>query len=772
MWIAVFAGFLLSIIIPLVHKLLPRFSGIVFSLLPGSLFIYFLTLMPAVLGGDGLIVSYDWIPALGIEIGFFLDGLSLFFALLITGFGFFIFLYASAYLAGHRYFDRFYIYLYLFMSSMLGLVLSGNLMSMFVFWELTSLSSYMLIGFYNESETSRKNALQAMLVTVFGGLAMLAGIILAGMISGSYRFTELLADNQLLKEHPWYLAALILILVGAFTKSAQFPFHFWLPNAMAAPAPVSAYLHSTTMVKAGIYLLARINPIFGGTPEWMYILATVGGITMFTGAFFAIQYTDLKKILAYTTISALGIMVFLIGMGTTLAIQAAMVFLLAHALYKGTLFLVTGNIDHETGTRDVTALSGLARKLPYTAFAAVLASMSMAGVLPFFGFISKEFFYEAAIEFSAGNLLIMAAVFITGVIFTALAIEIGYRIFFGPLKETPKKSHEAPFLMYIGPVFIASLGLIGGLFAEPLIQPILVSTATAVLNLEHVLQLMLWHGFTVVLLLSALTLLSGMLVYRERGRIRSWCGHLQPFYRFGPESGYGSLIPGLLTVATAQTKFFQNGSLRNYISSIIGFFVAFMLLTLLTHPAGFSFADRLAIATGVRAYEVIMLALIVVAFFVIVRATSRLTALAAMGVLGYGIAVVFIFYGAPDVAMTQFLIETLTVVLFVLILHRLPSFIIKKQFEGAGYIVVSAAFGLMMAYLLLMITGYPLDSELRAFYAEESLPLGKGRNVVNVILVDFRQLDTLGEIVVLAIAGIGIYSMIKVKSAEEGGTPK
>jgi multicomponent Na+:H+ antiporter subunit A len=772
MWIAVFAGFLLSIIIPLVHKLMPRISGIIFSLLPGSLFIYFLTLLPAVLAGEEIVVSYEWIPALGIEIGFFLDGLSLFFALLITGFGLFIFLYASAYLEGHRYFDRFFIYLYLFMSSMLGLVLSSNLMSMFVFWELTSLSSYMLIGFYNENETSRKNALQAMLVTVFGGLAMLAGIILTGMIAGTYQFGSLLNDHQLLKDHPWYLAALILILLGAFTKSAQFPFHFWLPNAMAAPAPVSAYLHSTTMVKAGIYLLARLNPIFGGSVEWEYILTLIGGITMFTGAFFAIQYTDLKKILAYTTISALGIMVFLIGIGTTLAIQAAMVFLLAHALYKGTLFLVTGNIDHETGTRDVTVLSGLARKLPYTAFAAVLASLSMAGVLPFFGFISKEFFYEAAIEFSAGNIFIMVAVFLTGVIFTALAIEIGYRVFFGPLRDTPKKAHEAPFLMYLGPVFIASLGLIGGLFAEPLLQPILISTATAVLNLEHVLELMLWHGFTLVLLLSALTLLSGMLLYRERRRVRSWSESLIPFYRFGPESGYARLIPGLLTVATAQTKFFQNGSLRNYISSIIGFFVIFMIFTLIIHPTGFDFFDRLAIATSLRIYEVVMIGLIIAAFFIIVRARSRLTALAAMGVLGYGIAIIFIFYGAPDVAMTQFLIETLTVVLFVLILHRLPSYIEKKRFEGAGYILVSAAFGLVMTYLLLMITGFPLDSELRTFYAEGAWPLGKGRNVVNVILVDFRQLDTLGEIVVLAIAGIGIYSMIKVKSAEEGGTTK
>jgi multicomponent Na+:H+ antiporter subunit A len=770
MLITVFAGFLISIFIPLIHKVIPRLSGIVFSLLPAGIFIYLLYHLPGVISGEEMLVHYSWIPELNIELSFYLDGLSIFFALLISGFGFFIFLYASAYLNNHRYFDRFFIYLVLFMSSMLGLVLSGNLISMFVFWELTSLSSYLLIGFYNEDETSRKNALQAMLVTVFGGLAMMAGIILTGMITESYRFNDLLTSRQALQEHSWYFAALILLLLGAFTKSAQFPFHFWLPNAMAAPAPVSAYLHSTTMVKAGIYLLARINPVFGNTPEWEIILTSIGGFTMLMGALLAIQFTDLKKILAYTTISALGIMVFLIGIGTTLAIQAAMVFLLAHAFYKGTLFMVTGNIDHETGTRDVAELSGLARKLPFTAYAAVLACMSMAGILPFFGFISKELFYEAAIDFSAGNILIMLAVFITGVIFAALAIEIAYSVFFGRLRETPRKAHEAPFLMYLGPVFIASLGLLVGMFAEPLVQPILTSTATAVLNMEHVLELMLFHGFNLVLLLSALTLLSGFLLFRIRTKIRHWSLRVHPLYRFGPESGYWKLIPGLLGFATAQTRFFQNGSLRNYISTIVGFFIFLIIITLSLRRPGFDILERLDLSAGARIYEIIVVGIIITSFFVIINARSRLTALAAMGVLGYGIAVIFLFYGAPDVAMTQFLIETLTVVLFVLILHRLPSYVTVKKFEGMGYIIVAGLFGLVMAFLLLVITGYPLDSELRTLYSEGAWPLGKGRNVVNVILVDFRQLDTLGEIVVLAIAAIGIYSMIKVRSGEGGAS--
>lgn len=768
MLVAVLAGFLLSILIPFVHRFLPRISGVIFSILPATIFVYFVSLLPAVVSGDGMVVSYSWIPSLGIEVSFLLDGLSLFFVLLISGFGFFIFLYASSYLKGHRYFDRFFIYLFLFMSSMLGLVLSGNLISMFVFWELTSLSSYMLIGFYNENETSRKNALQAMLVTVLGGLAMMAGVILTGMITGTYTFSELLSSTQVLKDHPWYLVAMILVLLGAFTKSAQFPFHFWLPNAMAAPAPVSAYLHSTTMVKAGVYLLARISPIFGNTPEWQIILTSVGGFTMITGAFLAIQYTDLKKILAYTTISALGVMVFLIGIGTPLAIKAAMVFLLAHALYKGTLFLVTGNIDHETGTREVNELSGLSKKLPYTAYAAVLAALSMAGVLPFFGFIAKEILYEAAMHFSAGNVIIVLAVFLTGVVFTALALEIGFAVFFGKYRETPKKAHEAPLFMLAGPMLFATLGLAGGLFAEFLVQPLLGSSASAVLNVEQVLKLSLWHGFTLVLGLSLLTLLFGYLLFRIRYRIRGWAVHIQSAYRFGPGAGYQKLIPGLLSLATAQTRFFQNGSLRNYISTIVGFFTMLVLITLGTKSFNFDLWARLSLIQGLRLYEVVMVGLILVAFYIIITSKSRLTTLVSMGVLGYGIAIIFLFYGAPDVAMTQFLIETLTVVLFVLILHRLPSFIEKKRFEGKLSIAVSVIFGLVMAYLLLMVTEFPLESDLRTFYAQEAYPLGKGRNVVNVILVDFRQLDTMGEIAVLAIAAIGIFAMFKVK-LDEGG---
>lgn len=392
----------------------------------------------------------------------------------------------------------------------------------------------------------------------------------------------------------------------------------------------------------------------------------------------------------------------------------------------------------------------------------------MAGVLPFFGFIAKEILYEAAMHFSAGNVIIVLAVFLTGVAFTALALEIGFAVFFGKYRETPKKAHEAPPFMLAGPMLFATLGLVGGLFAEFLVQPLLGSSATAVLNVEQVLKLSLWHGFTLVLGLSLLTLFFGYLLFRIRYRIRGWAVHIQSAYRFGPGAGYQKLIPGLLSLATAQTRFFQNGSLRSYITTIVGFFTLLVLITLGTKNFNFDLWARVSLIQGLRLYEVVMVVLILVAFYIIITSKSRLTTLVSMGVLGYGIAIIFLFYGAPDVAMTQFLIETLTLVLFVLILHRLPSFIESKRFEGKLSIAVSVVFGLVMAYLLLMVTEFPLESELRTFYAQEAYPLGKGRNVVNVILVDFRQLDTMGEIAVLAIAAIGIFAMFKVK-LDEGG---
>ena len=411
--------------------LFPSFGnrvGWLLSLAPFFVFGNFLYLLPEVSKQGAIQYALDWVPSLGVSIDLRLDGLSLLMGALITGIGGFILLYASSYLKGHHHLGRFFSYMLMFMGAMLGLVLANNLILLFVFWELTSISSYLLIGFNHEDQKSRKNALQALLVTGLGGVAMLAGFIMLGQSAGTYLISEL----EQMAEHHLYLPILTLVLLGCFTKSAQFPFHFWLPNAMAAPTPVSAYLHSATMVKAGVYLMARIYPSLGGTDYWTYTLLIAGAITMLLGAWKGLFQTDLKKILAYTTLSVLGILTMLLGVSTELAVQAAIIFLLGHALYKAALFMVVGAIDHECKTRDVTLLGGLYKIMPFTAMAAMLAALSKAGFPPFFGFLGKEYVYKTGLSGSAFDVLslvILSVAFVTNVILLALALKVGMHPF-------------------------------------------------------------------------------------------------------------------------------------------------------------------------------------------------------------------------------------------------------------------------------------------------------------------------------------------------------
>jgi multicomponent Na+:H+ antiporter subunit A len=387
---AVLSGFMLAIIAPWLHRLTRGATGWLLALLPAGLAVYFASLLGSVANGEAITISRPWATGLGINLSFYVDGLSLLFALMITGIGALVIIYAGSYLAGKPQLTRFYTLVLMFMASMLGVVLAGNLITIFVFWELTSLTSFLLIGLDHDRPGARAAALQALLVTGGGGLALMAGLLLMGQIGGSLELATLLSNGNAVREHALYVPVLLLILLGAFTKSAQTPFHFWLPNAMEAPTPVSAYLHSATMVKAGVYLLARLSPLLGGTDEWHYLVTGAGIVTMLLGALLALVQTDLKRILAYSTVSTLGALVLLLGLDTTLSVKAAMLFLLVHALYKGALFLVAGILDHETGTRDIRRLGGLARAMPITAAAAVLAALSMAGLPPMLGFINKE----------------------------------------------------------------------------------------------------------------------------------------------------------------------------------------------------------------------------------------------------------------------------------------------------------------------------------------------------------------------------------------------
>ena len=765
MIIAVLSGFILALFVPIIQRFSRGATGLLLSLLPLSLLIYFATFINLVTT-KGILFVYRWIPALGINLTFYLDGLSLLFAIIITGVGTLIVIYGSGYLAGHHHLGRFYTFLLMFMASMLGLVLSNNLITLFVFWELTSITSYMLIGYYHDKAESRAAALQAMLVTGGGGLAMLAGFIMLGQstVGGSLEISELVTKAEIIQGHSLYLPILILVLIGAFTKSAQFPFHFWLPGAMAAPAPVSAYLHSATMVKAGIYLVARLSPVLGHTEAWLYLVTGFGAVTMLLTAYIAWQQTDLKRILAYSTVSALGTLMMLLGLGDHIAVEAAIVFLVVHSLYKGTLFMVAGTIDHETGTRYITELGGLWKAMPILGMTAILAAFSMSGFPPFLGFVGKELIYEGTQEAHLIPIVITAAAVLANILTIVAAFLVFARPFFGPKLETPKHAHEAPWSMLLGPIILSGLGLLVGLlvaqfgstFVGPAVGNILGEPTEVSLHL-------LPTKFNTTVMLSLITIVGGVGLYFVRDPLNQLVQPFNSLNRVGPEQWYQWALDGMMALARWQTRVLQSGYLRYYLIIIIlttvgltGF--SLISLEVLTKTNIFRVPQDYF-------YEYLIYLMIIAATIVVIRTESRLTAVAALGVVGYAIALIFILFGAPDLAMTQFSIETLSIILLVLVLYRLPRFTNFSTIREKSWdMIVAVSGGALMTLLVLIVTALPSSkSRLTPFFAEASYTLAKGHNVVNVILVDFRGFDTMGEITVLGIAAIGVFGLLKLR---------
>jgi multicomponent Na+:H+ antiporter subunit A len=755
---AVLSGFALSSVTPWLRRIGRGATGWLIALLPLGLFIYFGSQVEAIMAGEVLRVSYAWAPSVGINLSFYLDGLSLLFALLITGIGTLVILYTAGYLAEDEHIDRFYAFTLIFMASMLGLVLANNVITLYVFWELTSVSSFLLIGFEHEEEESRAAAWQALLVTGAGGLILLAGLILLGQVGGSMEISTLVEAGEMIRGEALYLPILVLILLGAFTKSAQFPFHFWLPNAMAAPTPASAYLHSATMVKAGVYLLARLSPVLGGTPTWQYTVTSVGAVTMLLGAFLAWQQVDIKRILAYSTVSALGILVMLIGIGTELAAEAMLVFLLGHALYKGALFLVAGAIDHESGTRSLDQLGGLRRAMPITAGAAWIAALSMASLPPFLGFIGKELLYEATLKAHLTEYLLIGVAVLANIFYVGAAGIVGLRPFIGKETETPKHPHEAPLTMWLGPVVLAGAGLFLGLVpgaAGTIVEPAIAAMTGHAAEID----LALWHGLTFPLLLSVITVAGGVGVYVGHAWLMRLAAGPTSLSRWGPDRWYTWAMDGLNWVAHEQTRLIQHGYLRYYMLTIVltlvGF-VGFTLLRLTDLPQALTVQD-------IRPYEAGLGVLILFGAWMAVRARSRLAAIAALGVVGYSVSLIFVLFSAPDLAMTQFAIETLTVILFVLVLYRLPHYgadtVRRARLRDAA---VALTAGTLIATLVLIATNVQFSPSISDFYIDKSYPEAHGHNIVNVILVDFRELDTMGEITVLSLAGVGVYALLKL----------
>lgn len=756
MVVAILVAFLGALAAPWLYRWLGNAAGWGLALLPLGLAAYFASLLPDVVEGQTLRHSLAWVPSLGVSFSFYLDGLSLLFALLITGIGTFIVIYSGGYLKGHPDLGRFYLVILLFMASMLGLVLADNIVTLFVMWELTSLTSYLLIGFNHSEFKSRRAAMQALLVTAGGGLALLAGLILLALMGGSMEISELLGQGALLREHPLYLPALILVLLGAFTKSAQFPFHFWLPNAMEAPTPVSAYLHSATMVKAGVYLLARLQPALGGSEVWSSALMVFGLATLLTGAALTFRHTDLKRLLAYSTVAALGALVFLIGLVPLTNYYAAMAFatfLLAHSLYKGGLFMAAGAVDHEAGTREITQLGGLFQVMPLTGLAVVLAALSLAGLPPVLGFIGKEVLYVAALQAAPAWMVGLAVLgFAVGAMLALLLVVPFFR------GQPPQKVHEGPPSLWLGPLVLAGLGLLLGLLPG-LYNPLADAVASAVKGQAVAYHLKLWPGFNPALLLSLLTVLLGVGFYFLYPRLRAWMAQ-EPIP--GPENAYLALLRGLMRLAAGVERLLQSGSLRAYLvwtfAGLVGLVgLALLRSGVLLWPEG---------ASSPTPEQVLLLALMLLGAMGALRLRSHLAMVVVLGVVGAGVALVFLLQNAPDLSITQFLVETLTAILIALVLLQIrnigpvPS---GRWLDKA----VALGFGGLVTLLMLGVLAQPLELHLSQFFAQKSLPEGFGRNIVNVILVDFRGLDTFGEITVVGLAGLGVWALLKRRPREE-----
>lgn len=750
-------------------------AGWIAVLPPLAIAIWLLTQLDAVQHGHPIIEEYPWADALNLVLLFRLDGLALFFGLIITVVGAGVALYTAHYLEDDPLQGYFYALLYAFMASMLGLVWSDNLLTLFVFWEGTSITSYLMVGYKHQYDDAQDGARRALIVTGSGGLAMLAGLILLAQASGTYTISELLT-NQSLIDLPIFPVALILILLGAFTKSAQFPFQFWLPGAMAAPTPASAYLHSATMVKAGVYLLARLHPAFSHSSLWFWSLLTVGGITMLLGAITALRYYDLKKILAYATVSQLGILVFLLAFDHEYAFAAVVVGILSHALYKGPLFMLAGIIDHATGTRDIRRLANFWRAMPWCFAIAVLAMLSMAGLPPFFGFIAKETLLEALVYYAehGGGLLgwvLVGAAALAGAFFVVYSFTLLYETFLRPTIDTSlfdegnaennaAHIHHAPsFSFVLAPLALAGIGMLIPFFIAPLGDTLLSAAASSIAGEELHLHLKLWHGFNSVFMTSLAAIVGGLVIFLLRNPFRR-------LWKLAPKSLdgvsiYNKVYYGSYDLARWSTRTVQGGTLASQASIVLLSAVAMVIFAL----TKINWRADITVDWNVwpQIHELVIAALAVVAALVTVRAQSRLNAIISIGVVGVTVTLFFVYFSAPDLALTQLLIETLTVVLLVLVFHRvppdtnppLPSNIHLRNLAVAG------AVGLLGFMLVLVSAGEPFAPRISDFFTLNSVPAAHGGNVVNVILVDFRAFDTLGEIAVLAIAAVGGYALLR-----------
>lgn len=757
--------FLGALVAPFMTRILGRHAAWPLALVPFAVFLHFLGFNEAVARGEIVTGGYVWVPSYNVSFSWLIDGLSLAFLLLISGIGTLIVLYAGGYLKGHPQQGRFFSFILMFMGAMLGLVASDSFLMLFVFWELTSITSFLLIGFDHAREAARRAALQALIVTGGGGLFLLAGLLLLWDVTDVTQFSLLMSFGPEVRASPFYLAILFLLLGGAFTKSAQFPFHFWLPNAMEAPTPVSAYLHSATMVKAGVYLLMRLNPVMGETLAWETILPAVGGLTLLVGAVLAIRQTDLKLMLAYTTVASLGLLVMLTGFGSEHAIAAAALYLVAHSLFKGALFMVAGLIDHETGTRDVTKLGGLRRAMPVTFLAALVAALSMGGLPPFFGFLAKEEIYVALAGGSLRAIAFTTAAVLGNALMFAIAFAVALKPFLGQPVETPKHPHEGPVLLWAPPMLLAVKGLTIGVFSGIAHALLTSPLASAISGMPQTITISAVPHLGIALYLSILTVVLGVVVFLKLDAARASANRLIEDIGWGPDRGFDQVMRGLVRFAASVTRVTQPGLMEVYMTATF----VIVALVLLVPPAVYGEWPRAPVwPANMPFHELAVMVLAATGIVAVLAAKSRLTAIVALGIQGFCVALLFLLFGAPDLAFTQFMIETLSVVILALVMTRLKLTPrdhrpLREKIPDA---VIAIACGLGFALYLVRVTQGRFDTALTDFFNLYSKTIAHGANVVNVIIVDFRGTDTLGEIAVVMVTGLAILSIIRIRRGD------
>jgi multicomponent K+:H+ antiporter subunit A len=775
-----FAAFLLLAVRNDQPRLAAWLSGLTALLACAGLIVF----APTVFNGEVVRWSIEWLPALGLELGFRMDGLAWMFSLLVLGIGALVVLYAAFYLDPKDPRARFYTYFMLFMGSMLGVVLADNLVLLVVFWELTSLSSFLLIGFWHEDTKkgveAREGARMALTITGGGGLCLLAGVLLIGNIVGSTDLDRVLASGDLIRAHPLYEVALVLVLLAAFTKSAQFPFHFWLPHAMAAPTPVSAYLHSATMVKAGVFLLARLYPALGQSEPWFWIVSSVGLVTLVFGAYMALFKHDLKSLLAYSTVSHLGLITCLFGINQPLAIVAGVFHILNHATFKAALFMTAGIIDHETGTRDMRQLNSLWKFMPVTGLLAMVASAAMAGLPPLNGFLSKEMFFAETLANQPHVLmawLLPIGATVAGAFGVAYSLRFVDDVFFNEGQEAfDTEVHEPPLFMRLPVYFLVLLCIAVGLAPAVIAGPLLTVAAKAALLGPNVGQLpdyslSLWHGFNMALLMSAIAVFGGALIYFGlKRRVNFHRLHKAPVVpKVGGKDIFMASLTRTIARASSATGKLQSNSLQNYLLALVLIALAAGAIPFLrggqqlapsvaSPSAGFAFIALWAIGIGATIATVVF-------------HRQRLLSLILMGAVGLVVCLTFVYFSAPDLALTQLLVEVATIILMMLALAWLPNELNgypaqRSHSEPAdGRLrryrdaIVSIAAGLGVAALTWMVLGRPFDS-IAPYYLTNTATQGGGANAVNVIIVDFRGFDTMGEITVMGIAALIIHAIL------------